>query len=97
MANFEVGEHVICSITVKDADGDLQDAATSMSIVVEHIGSNGSLISTPITSTSMTKDSTGTYHYDAATATLSKGTYRITYTATDGSRITIQTDTFQLV
>lgn len=97
MAQFDSGETIVCSITVKDSAAALQDPATSMNIIIKHIGSNGVILSTPITSTAMTKDSTGTYHYDAATSSLAVGTYRVIYTATDGTRITIVTDTFQLV
>ena len=89
---FQIGETVICSITVKDENGDLQDAATSMNIVINRVQPFESIIS----STAMTNDSTGTYHYDFASASKVVGEYEILYTATDGSRITIETDTFNL-
>tara|TARA_Y100000310_G_scaffold304995_1_gene344705 strand:+ start:1055 stop:1351 length:297 start_codon:yes stop_codon:yes gene_type:complete len=91
---FQIGEHVICSITVKDADGVLQDAATSMNIKINKLRPNyeGDVLS----NRSMTKDSTGTYHYDFASAGEYPGDYQVVYTATDGSRITIQKDDFVL-
>jgi len=92
MATYQIGEHVICSITVKDEDGDLQDAATSMSIEVYKSSNNASLQA----STSMDNDGTGLYHKDIATSTGEKGDYTIKYTAVDGARTTIQTDTFTL-
>lgn len=91
---FDIGETVICSILVYDEDGDLQDPVTSMNIVIDLISPHYSSI---ITSTGMTKDTTGTYHYDFASASNVEGKYRIMYTATDGTRITKQTDEFFLV
>ena len=90
---FQIGETVICSITVRDENGDLQDAATTMNIVVEQITPQFRSL---ITSTAMDNDSTGTYHYDFATSSAMRGGYLITYTATDGSRVTIEPDTFTL-
>ena len=90
---FQIGETVICSITVKDADGTLQDAATTMNIVIEQITPQFRSL---VASTAMTNDSTGTYHYDAATSSAARGGYLITYTATDGARVTIEPDTFTL-
>jgi len=87
---YNVGETVICSITVKDSDGNLSDPATSMNIQIQ--GPGGVAVS----STAMTKDSTGTYHYDFNTSGQGAGDYTITYTATDGTRVSIQTDTFHL-
>jgi len=94
MANiFEAGETVVCSITVKDSDGTLTDPATSMNISAEQISPYSAVLS----STSMTKDSTGTYHYDLQTSTFAIGNYKVIYTATNSSRITKHTDTFNLI
>ena len=95
MTSFEIGETVICSIEVKDENGDLQDAATSMNIVIDRLSPNYS--AGIVTSTSMGNDSTGKYHYDFASASKAAGQYRIIYTATDGSRIKIELDTFNLI
>lgn len=85
MADFEIGEVIVCSITVKDSAGTLTSPATSMQVSVKDMA--GASI---LAATDMTEDSTGTYHYDWATASRSAGTYVIRYTATDGARITIQ-------
>jgi hypothetical protein len=49
-----------------------------------------------VSSTSMTKDDTGKYHYNYDSSGAVAGTYRVTYTATDGSRITIEKEEFTL-
>ena len=88
---FQKGETIICSITVKDG-ATLTDPATSMNISI--YDPQGGI---NISSTAMTKDSTGTYHYDYATASLTlMGVYSVVYTATDGTRITIEKETFSL-
>jgi len=94
MDTFDIGECVICSITVKDSSGTLTDPATSMNIVINRKSPNYE--ANIVISTAMTKDSTGTYHYDFATAGERRGTYEAVYTATDGSRITIEKATFIL-
>ena len=92
MATFQTEETVICSITVKDSSGNLQNAATSMTISIRD-----SLNKVVVDAVAMTNDSTGTYHYDYTTTSTSyQGLYTIKYKATDGTRITIQEDTFQL-
>ena len=92
MAKHYPGETVICSLEVKDSAGAYQDPATSMNIVIANPAG-----ATAVTSTAMTKDAVGKYHYDytsPAAATLGK--YIITYTATDGTRVTIEKDNFVL-
>ena len=92
MAIFEIGETVICTITVKNADGTLTEPSTSMKIEVGLLPSVADVVS----STNMEKDSTGLYHYDFQSSGEAYGNYIITYTATDGTRITIQEDTLSL-
>jgi uncharacterized protein YfaS (alpha-2-macroglobulin family) len=89
--NFEAGETVICSITVVDSSGNLQDVATSMTITITNPA--GSAV---VSAIAMTNDGTGLYHYDYQTGT-SLGIYNVKYIATDGSRITMSRDTFRLV
>lgn len=91
MLDFNIGETVVCSITVLD-DGTLTDPATSMKIVIGRVNPSIS----QVTSTAMSKDSTGTYHYNAQTSGWHYGTYQVTYTATDGTSITIEKDMFNL-
>lgn len=90
---FQIGETVICSITVKDEKGKLQDAQNSMNIVIDQISP---IIRNVVTSVGMEDGGTGLYYYDCQTSAFSQGIYTITYTATDSIRITIQMDNFQL-
>jgi len=91
MAQFDVGETVICSCEIKDTDGNLKDPSTSTQI---SICNNKGVVS--LAATAMTKDSTGKYHYDFQTVGSSKDRYTVSYIATDGSRITIEKETFEL-
>ncbi len=92
MAKLDAGETVVCSIEIKDSAGTLTSPATSMTISI--IGPTETTI---VATTAMTNDSTGKYHYDYNSAsTAARGVYRVTYTATDGTRITIQEATFEL-
>jgi len=88
---FQKTETVVCSITVKSS-GTLTSPATSMNIIItDPVGT------AVVTSTGMANDSTGVYHYDYTPAsTVLRGTYRVQYKATDGARITIQEDEFDI-
>ena len=88
-----IGETLILSVTVKDKDGELKDPATSMNIEISQIAPS---VANIISSTAMTKDSIGKYHYDFASVSKPPGDYVAKYTATDGTRITIEKDKFQL-
>ena len=92
MANYNIGETIICERNVKNAAGAYTDPATSMNIVIVRL----SPYSEVVTSTAMTKDSTGKYHYDFQTAGKNSAKYGAIYTATDGTRITIEKDVFEL-
>jgi len=93
MDTFQIGEHVICSIVVKDAEGDGQDPVTSMKITITD--SKGTV---HVDDTAMTPDTgDGLYHYDFDSAGLRPGVYTIKYVAIDGARTTIEEDTFVLV
>lgn len=89
---FNIGETVICSITVKDSTGALANPATSMSIQIT--GYQGTVIQAYA---AMTNDSTGAYHYDFDTASKQATDYIVYYKAVDGTRTSIATDTFKLV
>lgn len=91
MTIMEAGETVICSITVKNSAGTLVDPATSMNVQI----SNANGIDTAYTA--MTNDAVGTYHYDWASSGKQPGKYTVRYKATDGARITIKQDEFELV
>ena len=89
---FQRAETVVCSVTITTPLLVLTDPATSVKISITD--PVGTLV---VTAATMTKDSVGVYHYDytpAVDALL--GTYKIKYTATDGTRVTIQNDTFLL-
>ena len=88
---FEIGETVICSVEVKDDDGAYKDPATSMKITITDKNK-----AVKVDGVAMTPDSTGKYHYDCQTAGYIDGKYVVEYTATDGTRITIQKETFNL-
>lgn len=90
---FQIGETIICSIEVKNDAGTLVDPATSMNIVIDQITPS---YASKVASTAMTKDAVGKYHYDCQTSAYTAGTYKAIYTATDGTRITIEEDTFDL-
>lgn len=90
---FQIGETVICSVTVRDADGVLADPSTSMKITITD-SKNG----IKVNNQDMINDSKGEYHYDFDTSSLSlTGIYTVTYKATDGSRISIEEDTVELI
>jgi len=92
MSSFDVGETIICSVEVTDAAGDYADPATSMNIEIYLV----SPYTVVVSSTAMSKDSTGHYHYDFQSASKVTGDYRVKYIATDGTRITIETEDFKL-
>lgn len=94
MASFDLGETVICSCLVKNDAGTLVDPATSMKVKIDQTKPQFQSI---LAETSMTKDSVGTYHYDFQSASYTMGDYRVEYIATDGTRITREKDTFNLV
>lgn len=92
---FDKGETVICSITVRNSRKALTDPTTSMNIIIDRIKPNFENI---IALTAMQRDGAGEYHYDFDTSVItSNSTYEVTYIATDGTRITKQKDTFELV
>ncbi len=88
MNTFDLGETVICSITVKTAAGVLATPATSMTITITN--PYGIAV---VSAQNMTVDGVGLFHYDY-TPTVLRGPYVIAYTATDGTRVTEQADGF---
>jgi len=93
MLTFDIGETVICSCEIKDDSGNYKDPTTSMKITIKRVDPTRASV---VTDTAMTPDSTGKYHYDCQTVDYPEGKYEITYTATDGTRITIEKETFKL-
>ena len=91
MSSFDIGETVIASCEVKDDDGAYKDPATSMKIRI-----TDKFDAVKVNNIDMTKDAIGKYHYDCQTEGYVDGKYTIQYTATDGTRITIQKESFNL-
>ena len=94
MATFDIDETVICSCEIKDDSGAYKDPTTSMTIKIKQISP---IYLEKVASVAMTKDAVGRYHYDCQTSGYAKGSYQVTYIATDGTRITIEQETFELV
>lgn len=91
MANFESGETVILQATVKlSVDDSLHDPSTTMRIDI--LDPSDVAV---VTAQNMVRDSAGVYHYDYL-APATKGPYTVVYTATDGSRVTKQRDSFNV-
>jgi len=91
MSSFDIGETVIASCEVKDDDGAYKDPSTSMKITI-----TDKFNVVKIDNAVMTKDAIGKYHYDCQTTDYVDGKYIVTYVATDGTRITIQKESFNL-
>ncbi len=85
---FQVGEHAVASIEVRNSAGTLVDPAASMKIAITRRGI------TKVSATAMTPDSTGKYHYDYLTA--ETGPYEVEFTADDTTRVTKKRDTFEV-
>jgi len=88
---YDCGETVICSVEVKDDAGAYKDPATSMTITITDKN-----YVVKVNNADMTKDAVGKYHYDCQTSGYIDGKYEVEYKATDGSRISIQKETFIL-
>lgn len=91
---FQIGETVVITHTVQRKVANVwtdYDPATSVKVSV--YDPTGVI---DVTAASMTKDSTGYYHYDYQSAGKSAGTYRARVTDTDATRITNKDGFFQL-
>ena len=93
---FEVGETVVCSITIKTTSTSALTDPTS--IVIQIADSYGAVW---VSTVAMTNDGTGVDHYDFQTVGVAPGKCTVRYTATDGAglgaRITIHDDYLTLV
>jgi len=90
---FQKTETVVCSTTTTiKSTGIATTPATSMDIVItDPVGTE------VVTSSAMTEDGDGLHHYDYTPAsTVLTGEYKVQYKATDGTRITISKDTFEV-
>ena len=94
MASFELLETIICSIEIRDSSSVLVDPATSIEIQIQTQKEGTEVVA----EVAMTNDSTGKYHFDySTTGSEALGGYRVRYKLTDGARITIEDDFFELV
>ena len=91
MSSFDIGETVIVLCEVRDDGGAYKDPATSMKITI-----TDKFNVVKVNNVDMTKDAIGKYHYDCQTEGYVDGKYVIKYVATDGTRITIQKESFNL-
>ena len=91
MATFDIGETVICSCEVKDGTGAYKDPSTSMTITIIGRGDFKH-----VADVAMTKNSVGHYHYDFNSVGVSADSFTVVYKATDGTRITIEKERFDL-
>lgn len=89
---FQREETVVLSIEVKNATSGSYDDPSTMTISI-YTPSGSAVVGTA----SMTKDSTGNYHYDFTPGSASAtGTYNVIYTATTGGRVAKRKDHFSL-
>ena len=91
MDKFFVGESIILGAETYNAAGELYDPVTSMEIEITRVPP----ASGAVAKVAMINDEVGKYHFDY-TVGAETGVYEVKYTATDGARVTIEKDTFQL-
>ena len=96
MDTFDIGETVICSCEVRDELGALTDPTTSMKITITDKFGVKKVDSQSMLGGNPPVEDTGKYHYDCQTTTYTDGKYQVNFIATDGTRITIEKDTFTL-
>ena len=98
MAQFDVGETVICSVEIRDDAGALKDPNGDTASPSTHtkITITDKFNVAKVSDVGMTRDSVGEYHYDCQTTGYIDGNYGVKYVATDGTRITIEKETFEL-
>ena len=87
---FYSGETIILSCETRDENGVLIDPDTSMNIILKNPDT------TILGTYSMTKDSTGKYHYDFQSANRVAGKYIAKYVSAHGTRISEERDVFDL-
>ena len=91
---FDVGETVICSVEIKDDTGAYKNPSNDTHHTKIKVTDKNGVVKVALTE--MTNDSVGKYHYDCQTAGYIDGKFKVEYEATDGTRITIEKQTFEL-
>ena len=91
MANYYSGETVTFSVLItRQSDGTAYDPSSINISIIANRSNN-----TPIVdSQAMTKSAVGSYYYDWVAD--NPGMYYIIYTATDGSKVSIQKDAINI-
>jgi hypothetical protein len=89
---YRIGETVTCKCTVLRS-GAVYDPATSVLIYVYIKGTTAPLVD----GVAMSKEETGIYTYNFQTASQAAGKYRWTCKATDGTKIAMEDDSFEVV
>lgn len=85
---YKRGTAIRLQNTIRDADGALYDPSTSIS--VELFDSDGNTV---LSSTAMTKDSTGSYYYDWQSEVSNPlGYYQQVCTSVDGTKTSVDVD-----
>jgi len=94
MQTFQIGETVVVTHTVqRKVAGVWTDYNPSTSVNIVVYDPSGAV---SVSSTSMTNDATGEYHYDFQSSGKTAGVWKARITDTDGARITIKDGTFRL-
>lgn len=89
---FQRTETVVCSLTIKDSTGTLVDPDTSIKVTVTD--PDGTAV---VDDQAMSKDDTGTYHYDyTPDSDADLGPYVVRYKTVDAGRTTIVKTDFRL-
>lgn len=94
MVTFDIGETVICSIGIKDEQGNFKNPSDDTQHIRISITDKQGV--KKVEDVVMTNDGMGKYHYDCQTIGWINGNYVVSYKAVNGTRITIEKDTFQL-
>lgn len=94
MVTFDIGETVICSIGIKNEQGNFKNPSDDTQHIKITITDKQGV--KKVEDVVMINDDIGKYHYDCQTIGWKNGNYVVSYKAVNGTRITIEKDTFQL-
>lgn len=89
MKHFDIGEHVVCSVTTRQ-NGTLVEVTPRLITIYRPDGT------VDINSATLSRDDTGEYHYDFDTTGRLAGDYRVKVTLTFVDRVTIRQGGFTL-
>lgn len=89
MKHFDIGEHVVCSVTTRQNDT-LVEVTPRLITIYKPDGT------VDINSATLSRDGTGLYHYDFDSTGRVAGYYRVKVTLTFVDRVTIKQGGFTL-